>query len=84
MNFQWIKEGYNKIRFIGKQVNKVVIIGISYWEVDREEIDTIMNHINKDAKIYFVNPNPNVDFLKKLEQKFNNIEICKDYIPELI
>lgn len=38
--------------------DKVFISGISYWHVDRKEIDEILTRISPLSNVYMVNPNP--------------------------
>lgn len=38
--------------------DRVVICGLSYWYVDRREIDEILLHLNNKCEIAYINPNP--------------------------
>jgi len=38
--------------------DEIIICGISYWNVDRNEIDEILTSLTKDINLKLVNPNP--------------------------
>jgi hypothetical protein len=42
-----------------KEDDNLIIIGISYWNVDREEIDELITSVNSSVKTKYVNPFPN-------------------------
>ena len=62
MNQSWSAEIRNHIKVLAKNLQKedcVVICGISYWHVDRKEIDTYLSVMPNDIKhLIMVNPNP--------------------------
>ena len=40
------------------QNDEIVLCGISYWHVDRREIDELLINLNQDANFTFINPAP--------------------------
>lgn len=61
--------------------------GISYWHVDREEIDEIILEIDKDINIYLVNPNPPEEFFAVLTTIFKNavhLPTSRDVLGEVL
>lgn len=61
MLFKWAEE----LRFREKEIisnlqenDKIIVSGLSYWHVDRKEIDDILTNISSKANVYMVNPNP--------------------------
>lgn len=38
--------------------DKIIVSGLSYWHVDRKEIDDILTTIGAKSNVYMVNPNP--------------------------
>ena len=50
----------------------MVICGLSYWHVDRHEIDEILINLNQKANLYFINPNPPRDMNAVLMSIFSN------------
>lgn len=61
MTFKWAeelrKEISEKIKEISSQ-DKLVISGLSYWHVDRREIDEILISLPVEMNVYMVNPKP--------------------------
>ncbi|MCI5137247.1 MAG: hypothetical protein D3922_02260 [Candidatus Electrothrix sp. AR1] len=57
-----------------KSTNSDVLIfgGLSYWHVDREEIDEIILNINNKLNMFLVNPNPPKEFFAVLTTIFKN------------
>ena len=62
MKLSWSAEIRNHIKVQAKGLTKndlAIICGISYWHVDRQEIDTYLSVIPSDIKhLVMVNPNP--------------------------
>ena len=58
----WSADIRNHIKVLAKTLKKddsVVICGVSYWHVDRKEIDTYLSEMPSDIKrLVMVNPNP--------------------------
>lgn len=52
--------------------NTVVICGISYWHVDRKEIDELLINLNPQGDLVFINPNPPRDLNAVLISIFKN------------
>ncbi|HEX2945698.1 MAG TPA: hypothetical protein VHT96_07060 [Clostridia bacterium] len=52
--------------------DEVIICGMSYWHVDRKELDEILINLNQNANITFINPNPSKDLNAVLVSLFEN------------
>ena len=52
--------------------DEVVLCGISYWYVDRKEIDELLINLNQDANFTFINPSPPRDLNAVLTSIFKN------------
>lgn len=50
----------------------VIICGISYWHVDRKEIDNLLINLNPETELTFINPNPPRDLNAVLMSIFKN------------
>lgn len=75
MLFKWAEElRVEEKKIIDKlqENDKVVISGLSYWHVDRKEIDDILTNISTKANVYMVNPNPPKVLNAVLTCIFNN------------
>ena len=54
--------------------DKVILCGLSYWHVDRTEIDEILLHLNEKCELAYINPNPPETFDAVLTSLFSNYE----------
>jgi len=63
----WINEMFNIYTMQAGKINALIIVGISYWEVDRPEIDFFLRRLNSKAKIFIMNKTPNPKLLQKIE-----------------
>ncbi len=64
---------------IAKQIGSkddVVLCGVSYWHVDRREIDELLINLNQDVDFTFINPSPPRDLNAVL------ISIFKNYVHQ--
>lgn len=64
----WIQEMFKKYKYLSKRIEHLIIVGLSYWGVDRPEIDYFLNHLNKNTTVYIMNPYPSSDLINKLNQ----------------
>ena len=74
-HFGWIKDIRKGIdETIGKSDSndKMLLFGISYWHVDRNEIDEILLSMNNDMEVRFINPNPPTSLDAVLSSLFKN------------
>lgn len=62
LNFEWarcIRDEAKKIAEKLKKDDELIVSGISYWHVDRLEIDSILTQISSDiSNVEIINPNP--------------------------
>lgn len=56
--------------------DEVVLCGISYWHVDRRELDELLLNLNQDSEFTFINPSPPRDLNAVL------ISIFKNYVQQ--
>jgi hypothetical protein len=75
----WAHELRERASEVAKEVGKdnvqraeVVLCGISYWHVDRREIDTLLLNMNQDVEFMFINPQPPRDLNAVLTSIFKN------------
>jgi hypothetical protein len=55
-----------------------IICGLSYWHVDRLELDSILTSINADVNVKVINPNPSNTLSAVLNSLFQNSIIYKN------
>ena len=75
----WSQYLRNKAREMALEINEndeVVLCGISYWYVDRRELDTLLINLNQDVNFTFINPAPPRDLNAVL------ISIFKNYVQQ--
>ncbi|MBP6731660.1 MAG: hypothetical protein KA149_06365, partial [Chitinophagales bacterium] len=62
LDFRWAKEIRDRAKLIAKELkekDELIVCGISYWHVDRLEIDSILTSVNpKLDDIKIINPYP--------------------------
>lgn len=79
--FKWAEDIREKEKDIMGSLtgdDKVFISGISYWHVDRKEIDEILTRISPLSNVYMVNPNPPKVLNAVLSCIFNNYIVYTD------
>ena len=62
---RWILQIWNKVYEAAKALEPqdlVVLYGLSYWHVDRREIDVLLSKISRLARVVSINPRPNANF----------------------
>lgn len=62
---RWIRQIWDKVIEAAQQLadgDLVIIHGLSYWHVDRREIDMLLSKLPRNVRVISVNPNPNPQF----------------------
>lgn len=62
---RWIRQIWDKVLEAAHGLTEndlVVIYGISYWHVDRKEVDMLLGEVSRRARVISINPNPNPHF----------------------
>lgn len=62
---RWIRQIWDTVLDAARSLEEndlVVIYGLSYWHVDRKEIDMLLSAVARKARVVSVNPNPNAQF----------------------
>ena len=67
-----IRKGIVEECKIAKDSDRLIFGGLSYWHVDREEIDEIILNINNQLDMFLINPNPPEEFFAVLTTIFKN------------
>ena len=52
--------------------DEIIICGLSYWHVDRNELDAFLTKVNSATELKVINPNPNRAFTAVLSSLFPN------------
>ncbi len=81
------KEAINKAKELSNDRESIVVMcGISYWHVDRREIDELLINLNSDTGFTFINPIPPRDLNAVLISIFKNyvLQTSSDNIGGII
>ena len=73
--FGWIKDirnGIDKIVSESTSKDEMILFGLSYWHVDRNEIDEILLSMDNKMEVRFVNPDPPTALEAVLTSLFRN------------
>lgn len=87
----WAKDLRNHTINYAKEIakekdNHVIMCGISYWHVDRRELDEVLINLNYESDFTFINPLPPRDLNAVLTSIFDNyiLQTTSDNIGEII
>lgn len=81
------KEAIKKAKELSNDKDSIVVMcGISYWHVDRREIDELLININSNVELIFINPVPPRDLNAVLISIFKNyvLQTSSDNIGGII
>lgn len=67
LHLKWVKEISRIYQAQASELDAFVIIGNSYWDVDRPEIDSFLSQLRPRTKVYVIDPNPNKELIKKIQ-----------------
>lgn len=73
---QHLRDRAKKLALDITENDEVVLCGISYWHVDRRELDALLINLNQDANFTCINPTPPRDLNAVL------ISIFKNYVQQ--
>lgn len=81
LTFSWAKEQKEKAKQaagILKKGDSLVLCGLSYWHVDRYEIDSYLTSATPELNVTMVNPSPPSDLLAVLMTLYDNFKVFSD------
>ena len=61
--FQWVAPGFDWFRAVGTDLMSCFLVGLSYWPVDRPEINEILDSLAPQTEVVVVNPTPPKELL---------------------
>jgi hypothetical protein len=71
--FQWVRPGRLWARRAGVDTRVLILMGLSYWPVDRPELDELIESIPATATAIVGNPSPNPELIDRLGVQFSNV-----------
>jgi hypothetical protein len=70
-HLEWVNKGFDKYNDLSDEITDVIIIGHSYSECDRDEIDYFLERLKNGTKVHVVNP----QLLKDLKTKIESLQL---------
>lgn len=67
IRLSWVRRMFELYSRIANELDCFVIVGCSYWDVDRDEIDFLLSYLHRKTKVYIADPFPNKDLIKKIQ-----------------
>ena len=80
--FQWVEPGFRHFQSFAATWTDCVVVGVSYWECDRPEVDCLLDSFRPGTMIHLVDPNPSSD-LRRALQKRGLVLRCSDGPPDI-
>jgi hypothetical protein len=68
-NYPMVNDGLKEIRQRASSIRDFVIVGLSYWTVDRPELDYIVELLPLRTRIHFVGPSVNREWTLNLSRQ---------------
>lgn len=81
-DFQWVKPVNEWIRQCGSQVRTCYIVGLSYAECDRPEINVALSTMAKGTRIVVADPQPSAALMTYLDELGLSVTHWPDLPPE--
>ena len=78
LNLQWVKPGFDWFHLAGPEFTHCIIVGLSYWNCDRPEIDYLLNSLSTRTKMIVANTSPSPLLMAKLRKKFHKVKVWKN------
>lgn len=86
LHLQWVEEGSRRFVQRAKSITHCIFLGLSYWECDRKELDSILESLSSLAIVIEANPHPNEDFQRKvisLKLRYEHWQNGPQVLPKL-
>ncbi|MGC4379296.1 hypothetical protein WD019_20625 [Fictibacillus sp. Mic-4] len=69
LKLSWVNAMYNIFDYVTTKRNDIdnfIMVGHSYAEMDRPEVNFFLERLNKGTNVYIINPNPNETLIEKV------------------
>ena len=81
-HLSWVEEMFEQYSTAAKSLDALVIVGCSYWGVDRPEIDLMLSQLRRRTKVYVVDLRLCKDLKKKIQSLgLSYREVTGDCLP---
>lgn len=68
-HYQWSQAGSRMWCQRARNVSDLIIVGLSYWECDRTELDELVDVVPSTSRVWMANPSPSGEWLEKLRKR---------------
>lgn len=68
-DYQWVKPANEVLKNTLKECTHCLFIGISYFECDRPEIDSIIDSLPDSTQVIIANPSPPIEMVNKVVKR---------------
>lgn len=82
--FQYVAPGFRFIKSSRNEIARCIIVGLSYWDCDRSEINELLSYLHRNTKIILCNPFPDKDMVLHLKSRFQEVVLFKYDLPSNI
>jgi hypothetical protein len=82
-NHSYNRKGFSALNEISSNIRTCVIVGLSFWEVDRPEIFRILSALHPSVKIIIISRSMNIEIDGVLRKKFPIIHWDFNELPNL-
>jgi len=66
-NLRWVNAMFTRYTMQVNELEALVIVGSSYWNVDRPEIDFFLKKLNKQTTVFIIDPRPNGFLINRIK-----------------
>jgi hypothetical protein len=74
-DYQWVAPQYEELKREAGRFASCVLAGLSYWDVDRPEIDGILGSLRSDTLVAIVNPSPPPALVSVVKSRFPKMAV---------
>jgi len=84
-HYQWVRVGVQEWRNNVANATDLVLVGLSYWRCDEEELDKLVDAVPRNCNVHICNPSPSIVWIQKLMNRFgrSNVHCISDGPPDI-
>jgi hypothetical protein len=79
--FQYIAPGFHFLKLTRNEISRCIIVGLSYWDCDRREINEILSYLMGNTQIIICNPDPPKEMVEYVRERFRHVEMLTTGLP---
>jgi hypothetical protein len=74
-NFQWVAPGFEKFRARADALDQIILLGHSYADVDRPEIDRLLSYVTTQSRVVIANRTPPEDLVVRARELGHDVAL---------